>query len=606
MKEIIKKYKKLDEIEHILLRPGMYIGSTKPHDSVEWILTDKYTKTPICYNPGFLKLFDEIISNSIDESKRNHNLDTIWVNLNTETGIISVKDNGGIPVILHDEGVYIPELIFSSLRAGSNFNDEEDRIVAGTNGVGASLTNIFSKRFELTTGDGKKQFNQIYSNNMSERTAPIIKASDKNFTEIAYIPDYARFGLAGLDDNHILMIKKRVFDIAACNSKIKIYFNNEKVNFKSFRDYASLFTDTIFYDSNENWEICVAPSVGGNQVISFVNSIETKDGGTHVNYIQNQIVECLREMLLKKHKVDIKPSDIKNHLMIFINCNIVNSSFSSQTKEKLITEPKAFGSQFEITQKFAKTIFQSEILQSILDRVDKKQLAEERAELRKLNKNLNTAKIQKLIDAQSKDRTQCTLAITEGDSALGGFRVHRNPQLQGAYPLRGKFTNVAEIKNTDLIKNEEVVNLMGAIGLRFGEAPENLRYNKIYIYTDADPDGTSINCLLINFFYKYWPELFERGIMYRVVTPLLVAQKGKEKKLFYNAEEFNAWEKKTKDNQKWDIEYKKGLAALLPDEFKEIITNPILIKLTTDEKSKECLRSWFGEDTLTRKEKLLK
>ena len=148
-KEISKKYQLLDEIEHVLKRPGMYIGSTKPHTSQEWILKDgMYEKEELTYNPGFLKLFDEIISNSVDEHKRSGKINQIKVVVKDNS--ISVWDNGGIPVVQHPEHkVWIPELIFSNLRAGSNFNDDEGRTVAGTNGVGASLVNIFSISLRL-------------------------------------------------------------------------------------------------------------------------------------------------------------------------------------------------------------------------------------------------------------------------------------------------------------------------------------------------------------------------------------------------------------------------------------------------------------------------
>jgi DNA gyrase/topoisomerase IV subunit B len=453
------------KIQHVLKRPGMYIGSTKPHQTSEWLqnIEGRFERQEIEYNPGFLKLFDEIVSNSVDESKRSSHLNQIHVTLNPKTGEISIWDNGGIPVIVHDvQGVYIPEMIFSNLRAGSNFNDDEDRVVAGTNGVGASLTNIFSTQFQIKTSDGKNEFHQIYRSNMSDRSTPKIKTSDKNYTEISYIADFARFGMTGIDDVHIKMIRKRLIDIAACNPHLKIQFNNEKFRFRSFKEYADLYTEGSFYEKSENWEIVVAPSNAGYQTISYVNSIETKDGGTHINAIQAQIVERLRALILKKHKVDIKPNDIRNHMMLFVNCTIINPAFSSQTKEKLITEPKDFGSTHEISDRLIKQLFASELVASILDWIERKKLAEERAELRKLNKNLSTAKILKLIDAKSRDnRGDCTLGIFEGMSALSAVRKFRDAQSFGAFPLKGKFLNVSEMKNTEVIKSDEVVNLMG-------------------------------------------------------------------------------------------------------------------------------------------------
>ena len=608
VKEISKKYQLLDEVEHVLKRPGMYIGSTKPHQSAEWLQNEegKFVKTDIEYNPGFLKLFDEIVSNSVDESKRNPNLNQLEDKI-SDKGEISIWDNGGIPVIIHAEvGMYIPEMIFSNLRAGSNFDDNESRQGAGTNGVGSTLTNIFSNKFRIQTSDGKNEFDQTFENNMSKKSTPKTKPSDKNYTQITYQPDLERFGMESIDETHIKMLRKRMVDIAACNPGLKVTFNKEKFKFRTFKEYADLYTEGTLYERSENWEIGIAPSSNGYQTISYVNSVETKDAGTHVNFIQGQIVDKLRQMIWKKHKVDIKPNDIRNHMMIFVNSTIINPAFSSQTKEKLITEPKDFGSTHVVTDKLIKTAFQSEIVASILDWIDRKKEAEERAQLRKLNKNLSTAKILKLIDAKSRDKRElCTLGIFEGMSALSAVRKFRDAQTFGAFPLKGKFLNVSELKNSQIIGSEEVIHLMGSIGLRLGEEPENLRYGKILIYTDADPDGDAIASLLINFFDKFWPELFDQNRIYKVLTPLVVAKKGKEILYFYSNDEYSQWETKQTDIKKWDIEYKKGLASLEDYEYEEIIKSPKLIQITEDKLSNESLKTWFGGDSNERKKKLL-
>lgn len=608
-KQISEKYQLLSEVEHVLKRPGMYVGSTKPHTSEEWLQNEdgKFVKESVEYNPGFLKLFDEIVSNSVDESKRNQELNQISVVI-TPKGEIAVWDNGGIPVIKHEEmGIYIPEMIFSNLRAGSNFNDDEDRVVAGTNGVGSTLTNIFSLKFRIQTADGKNEYDQVFSNNMSEKTKPKIKDSDRKFTQITYQADLERFGMTEINETHIRMIRKRLVDIAACNPNLRVQFNKEKIKFRTFKEYAEMYAEGVIYERSDNWEIAIAPSTSGsNQFISYVNSIETKDGGTHVNHIQWQITDKLRNMIYKKHKVEIKPAEIRNHLMIFINCTIVNPAFSSQTKEKLITEPKDFGSIHTVSDKMIKTAFSSEIVASILDWIQRKSEAEERAQLRKLNKNLSTAKILKLIDAKSKgDRNECTLGIFEGESAISAVRQFRDAQTFGAFPLKGKFLNVSELKNTEIIKSEEVINLMGALGLKLGEEPEALRYGKLLIYTDADPDGDAIASLLINFLDKFWPELFDQGRIYKVLTPLVVAKKGKEILYFYSNDEYRAWETKT-DVKKYDIEYKKGLASLEDDEYEEIIKNPRLLRIKNDKLYRESLKNWFGKDSAPRKEALLK
>lgn len=610
-KHIEDKYKKLDDITHVLKRNSMYIGSIKPHTANKWVIKEnKMVLMDITYNPGFLKIFDEIVTNSVDESKRESTkLNTIKINI--ENNVISIWDNGGIPVIKHSEHKeWIPEMIFSNLKAGSNFDDNESRSWAGTNGVGSTLTNIFSSKFTISTCDGKNHFLQVFTNNMRDRTTAKIKTSTKNHTQITYEPDFEKFEMESIDEYHFKLLQKRVYDIAACNPHLKVYFNNSLINFKSFEDYIKLYMDDYFYESkkDKSWSIGVGLSENGFQQVSFVNSTDTYDGGTHVEYVLGQIISSLREFFLKKHKVDVKPSELKNHMFIFLNSTVINPSFSSQTKEKLITEPKEFGTTFEITNKLIQSILKSEIIQSILDWIEQKKNAEENKLARELNKNLSKLKVDKLIDAKGKDRWKCTLAIFEGDSASSAFRKYRDPQIQGAFSLRGKFINAAEITNQKLIVNNEVVNLMGALGLKLGQKviPGTLRYGKVLFYCDQDYDGYSIVALLINFIHKFWPEMFENGMIYKIETPIVVCQNRSKKKIsFYTQQDYLNWTNNV-ELKDWEIKYKKGLAALVDDEYKEIIHHPRMTKITRDDVSSSSLNIWFGKDSDLRKTELLK
>lgn len=618
-KQLEQKYQKLTDIEHVLHRPYMYVGSTTPHTGDLHLFDgEKVTFEKVTYNPGFIKLFDEILSNSIDEHRRGSKLNEIKVTLNLDIGEITVWDNGGIPVQRHPvHKEWIPEMIFSNMKAGSNFDDTEDRNVAGTNGVGSTLTNIFSLKFSIKTCDGKDKFEQVFTNNMHNRTKAKISKATRGFTEISYIADLDQFKMKVIDINTSKILFKRCLDAAACNPKLKVQvdiISNRKqssntIKFRKFEDYIKLYVgeNEFFYEQSNDWKIGFSKSSSGFNNVSFVNSVHTKDGGTHVDYITNQLVNHLREMISKKYKVAVKPNDIRNHLYVFIDSAIVNPAFSSQTKEKLISEPRSFKTSHEVTEQIAKQVFKSEIIQSVLDWVERKQLAEERAELRKLNNSLSKGRIEKLIDAQKKgDRGKCILGIYEGLSALSAVRKFRDTQEMGAYPLKGKFINVHELSNSKVIQNDEVTGLMGAIGLKLGEDPKNLRYGKVYIYTDADPDGNSIAAQLINFFAKYWPELFDNGVIYKVMTPLVVAKKGKDSISFYTNEEFDNWlNKKSVNPSTWNIEYKKGLAALTDDEYLEIIKNPNLVKIKLDSESKDTLEAWFGKESEPRKVRLL-
>lgn len=613
MKKIEDKYKVLSHIEHILLRPQTYLGSNKPHTSTKWLFDgSKMVREEITYVPSFLKIFDELIVNSIDESKRNPSLNKIEVNIDFETGKISIRDNGGIPVIIHKvHNKYVPEVIFGNLMSGSNYDDTEDRTGAGTNGYGAKLTNVFSKEFILSTCDGKNKFYQVFKDNMRSRTKADVVKSKTNHTQITYTPDYEKFGLKSLDKAHLKMIHKRVIDIAGCNPKIKVYFNNELINFKSFEDYVKLYDKEHYCESSKDltWSVGIAPTEEGYQQISFVNSTDTYDGGTHVDYILNQIIAELRDFFQKKHKVDVKPSELKNHIFIFINSTVVNPSFSSQTKEKLITEVKDFGTTYLVTDKLIKWVLKSEIVNSILDWIQQKKSADESKLARELNKNISKLKVEKLIDAKGRDRWKCSLALFEGDSASSAFRKYRDAQTQGAFSLRGKFINATELTNQRLVQNNEVVNLMGALGLKLGVkvVPGTLRYGRIIFYCDADHDGSSIVGLLINFLFKYWSELFEHRMVYRAETPIVVVKNNKTKKKisFYTQTEYNDWLKKANPKD-WEIKYKKGLAALVDDEYQEIINNPRLTLMKKDQDSSKYLNVWFGKDSDLRKEEMLK
>jgi len=610
-----KKFQKLDDIDHVILRPGMYIGSIKPHKANKWIVEDdKMVQRELNYNPGLLKIFDEIVTNSVDESKRSGSkLNTIKVDINRETNYINIWDNGGIPVVKHTEHKeWIPEMIFSNLKAGSNFDDTEERTGAGTNGVGSTLTNIYSKEFTVSTCDGKNHYTQTFSNNMRKRTTAKIKKSTKGFTEVNYLVDFDKFELTGIDDDHFKMLEKRVYDIAGCNTNLKVYFNGKLINFKAFEDYIKLYTPDYFYESKKDktWSVGIALSESGFQQVSFANSTDTYDGGTHVEYIMKQIQVALIEYFQKKHKVEVKPSELRNHMFLFLDSTIINPSFSSQTKEKLITEVKDFGSTFEVPTKLIQSILKSEIVNSILDWIQQKKNAEDSKLQRDLNKKLGKIKVEKLIDAKGKDRWKCSIGLFEGDSAISAFRKYRTPETMGAFALKGKFVNVSEMTNQKLVQNDEVVNLMAAVGLKLGQTIDlkSLRYGRILFYVDADVDGNSIAALLLNFFYKYWPDMFDRRMVYKVETPIVVAiprAKTKKKILFYTQTEYNEWSEKN-DLKQFEIKYKKGLAALVDDEYQDIINSPRLTLITKDEVSDKSLDIWFGKSSDLRKIELLK
>ena len=462
MKKIEDKYKVLDQISHILLRPGTYVGSNKPGKFTRWVIEDvKILQKEVTIIPSFIKIFDEVITNAVDEHQRNNSLNRIDVTIDRVNNIISVNDNGGIPIEIHKEhNQYVPEVIFGNLMSGSNYDDSDERTVAGLNGLGSKLTNVFSKEFIVSSCDGKNHFTQTFSDNMRNRTQPIIKKSKVNHTKITYKPDLTQFGIESIDEDHYKMMEKRVYDLAGVNPNINFTFNGVKINFKTFEDYVKLYTEEYFFETNKDrtWSLAVAPSDNGFQQISFVNSTETYDGGTHVDYILNQIITQMREFFLKKHKVDIKPSELKGHMKIFLNATVINPSFSSQTKEKLITEVKEFGTTYEVDKKTIQAILKSEIVNSVLDWIQQKKSADDSKLQRELNKKLSKLKVDKLIDAKGKDRWKCSLGLFEGDCLEENtlVRVLRDGNI---LDVKIKDINIGDLVITHENRYQEVIAL---------------------------------------------------------------------------------------------------------------------------------------------------
>lgn len=596
-KTIEQRYKKLNEVEHVLLRPGRYIGSITPHTADEFIPdvksanNVKMVRRSITYNPGFLKLFDEVVSNSADHSKRpdGKHLDTIRVDVDMAKGEISVFDNGGIPVIKHKEyNQWIPEMIFE-LRAGSNFDDDDQAMLTGQNGEGAALTNIFSHKFMIETCDGKNKFKMVFEDHSQDRKPAQVSPAEgaKGSTRITYYPDFEKLGMTGIDQDNFDMLLARVYEVAAVNTHLKVYFNGTRVMTRSFKDYIEMFVGAdgeYAYDETEHWKVGISASEEGFQHISFVNGTHTKIGGTHILYAGMQIWEAVRVFIKKKHKVDIKPSELRQHMTIYIDCQMVNPRYASQTKEDLITEVKDYKTSWTVPDKMINKIVKSSIIQSILEWAQAKALQEEMKELRKLNKETDKSdprRVDKFADAlEKKDRHKCVLFLTEGDSAAKAVQAGRgkNPYI-ASMPLRGKPLNVREKEIKRILENTEIKNLLTIIGLKLGEKVTSIaqiRFGRIAFTTDADVDGAHISGLLMNLFDHFWPELYDLGVINIFRTPLVKVVQGKNKPVLemFTEREFKEWEIKTGHSQKgWSHKYYKGLGTSTASEFKNYFEN---------------------------------
>lgn len=596
----VTKYKKLNEVDHILKRPGILLGSTANADVEKFILTgSKFQLKPVSYNPGLLKLFDEVISNSVDEHIRSGAVKNIHVDCLPLTQSFRIRDDGGIPVVKHPVyKTYVPEMIFGELRAGSNFEEgDEVRDTAGMNGIGSKLVNIFSTEFKVTTCDGTNRYQQSWTDNSKKKTAYMVSASTTKGTTIEFTPDYDRLRCT-LDDGNLAMIKARVYQVAACNSGINVYFNDRLIRVGRFSDYVDMFTTAAVHDKTDAFEVAVAPAQHHYQV-SFVNGIDTCKGGTHVDYILNQIVTLIRTHISVKHKVDVRPAIIKQHIALFAKCKIASPMFTSQAKEEMCSEPKNFGATYKPSKAFVNKILSSAIVSNIVSHMKGEVDKAENAVINQLNKqSINLKSIIKFDDASSKNRRVCDLILTEGDSAAKTILSARDPSKVGVFPMKGKFMNVRNFKDSVVAANEEFQSICAIMGLKVKQKVENidqLRFSRIIIATDQDPDGMHIRGLMFNMFNHYWPELFDLGVICVLSTPLIIATTKKDTHEFFSTAEYKAW---SETAPKHTSKYFKGLGTFDTKMFKKYLTDPsyIVTMSPLDDADRASLAMAFDED----------
>ena len=611
IKSVEETFVKKTQLEHIIDIPDTYIGSIEKTDIDTWVYdesVDKIVFKNIKYIPGLFKIFDEVLVNAIDQHVRTENdekvinkVTSIKVNFDYENNKISVYNNGdGIPIVEHkDHNVYVPELIFGHLLTSSNYDKDEKKITGGKNGYGAKLANIFSKSFKIETVDAERKLKyvQLFEKNMTIKHPPTItKCSAKPYTIIEFSPDLVRFGIDKIDNDTLQLMKKRVIDITACTNKnVVVHLNDTKVECKTLEKYVNYYfeedIEKVYEEVNDRWEIVVAINSDTKfEQVSFVNGISTIKGGKHVDYVVNSIIKKLQTVVstkgVKRKKLDLKPAHIKDNLFIFVKSTIENPAFDSQIKEYLTTPSTKFGSKCEVSDKFIEKLIKT----SLIDRAVKLSDFKDTLGLQKVSgkKTTSIRGIDKLDDANKAGTTeslQCTLILTEGDSAkalaISGLSVVGRDYF-GVFPLRGKVLNVRDIALKRVSENNEINNLVKIMGLKFNakknkdknETLKDLRYGKIMIFTDADVDGSHIKGLLINLFSIFWPELLEiPGFIISLATPILKVKKGKEVANFYTMTEFNVWKETIENIKSWDIKYYKGLGTSTSEEAKEYFTN---------------------------------
>ncbi|KAM7381870.1 hypothetical protein PAMA_012632 [Pampus argenteus] len=597
-------YQKKTQLEHILLRPDSYIGSVEPVTQQMWVYDQDVGLNcrDVTFVPGLYKIFDEILVNAADNKQRDKSMSCIKVNIDPENNTISVWNNGkGIPVVEHKvEKVYVPALIFGQLLTSSNYDDDEKKVTGGRNGYGAKLCNIFSTKFTVETAckESKKSFKQTWYDNMGRAGDNNIKPFDgEEFTCITFRPDLTKFKMSILDKDTVALMTRRAYDIAGSTKGVRVFFNGKRLPITGFRNYVDMYlkdkTDelgdalTVVHEAvNERWEVCLTMSEKGFQQVSFVNSIATTKGGRHIDYVADQVVGKLIDVVKKKNKagVTVKPFQVKNHMWIFVNCLIENPTFDSQTKENMTLQQKSFGSTCHLSDKFIKQANSCGIVDSVMNWVKFKAQSQlnKKCSAVKHTKIKGVPKLDDANDAGGKNSVGCTLILTEGDSAktlaVSGLGVVGRDRY-GVFPLRGKMLNVREASHKQIMENAEINNIIKILGLQYKknysdpDSLKSLRYGKLMIMTDQDQDGSHIKGLLINFIHHNWPSLLRHNFLEEFITPIIKASFKKTQMSFYSIPEFNAWKDRQPNHKSWKIKYYKGLGTSTSQEAKEYFSD---------------------------------
>jgi DNA topoisomerase-2 len=632
-----EQYKKHTHREHVLELPDTYIGSIETSEEARWVFDPVDTKMvhrKVHFNPGFYKLFDEIVVNARDALVRSQQdasripvkrID-ITVGKN-DTGLyqVGIKNDGdGIPIQHHEtEKCWIPELIFGHLLTSSNYDKTEEKIVGGKNGYGAKLCNIFSTEFKVGVRDPKsgQKYDQTWRNNMSvcEKAHVSKDKATKGYVEILYTPDLKRFVGFNMEDM-TAVLHTRAIELAALAGKdVKVTWNGEEIKVDTFEKFVRLFLradseKSLAYERcSERWEVAAVLSrslfsedVGTpeDRHISFVNGINTRKGGKHVETVQRHVLSDICEVASKKRKMDLKPGQIKESITLFVNATIVNPSFDSQTKETLTTPAAKFGSSVSISPKFVDSLVKAGILEEAQAILDAKNIREtKKTDGAKKRTIYGLPKLEDALLAGTAKSSECTLILTEGDSAatsaIAGLKVVGRERW-GVFPLKGKMLNVKDISRDKFNSNDELTAIKKILGLEQSKKykdTSSLRYGRILIMSDQDVDGFHIRGLLMNLFHTEWPELMHIGFLCTLMTPLVKMTRGAETLSFYSDAELENWKERVGSDVagRYKSKYYKGLATSTPAEAREWFENISDIRYDWDDATDQTMNLAFSK-----------
>ena len=599
-----EQFRILTARQHVRERIGMYMGSSSKED-IERFVLGEWKKTT--YVPALSKMVDEILDNSIDEAIRTNFKFANKIDVSINSNKITVTDNGrGIPQDkIFDEAMQTeilrPVAAWTKVNAGTSFDDE--RVTIGTNGVGSAATNFLSKTFTGKTWSNQKSI-QLDCKDGADTMNVKTGSKAGNGTEVSFVPDFELFEVDSLDQlDTIILIEDRLISLQMAFPEIQFSFNKKKIAVNNFKKYTEMFSDISIMEKTTNLSYFIAPSEDGFRTNSYINGVNTRQGGTYVDHFMNSIIDSLTVKIKRRHKVEVLKTTIKSGItFVMFARNFVNPKFDSQTKERLTNPTGNIKEHLEIcrvrdAEWLANKILNTpDIIDPIIEAQLAKKLAADRRAATLAQKKLRKVKVAKHISANKDD---ATLKIVEGDSAMGFLLKVRDPDTVGAFPLRGVIMNTWDMKPAEVLKNKELSELVAVLGLDINDpdSVDNMTYKYIATLTDADHDGIGhISPLLIAFFYKFWPRLLLENRVQITRTPIMISTKDKTVKWFYTYEDAQEFKK----NEGWKHRYIKGLGSLTEDEYHVIINKPMYDTVTIDDAS--VFQMMFGKESSLRKE----